>query len=238
MHLHVGTSGYSYDGWHGSFYPEKLKAADRLAHYGTVLSSVEVNNTYYRMPKKAVVAKWADDVPDDFRFVIKASRRITHFSRLKEPEDKLEFLFGSCDELGDKLGAVLFQLPPNFKADLERLESFLTALPPGRPVVFELRHDTWEDEAEAVTGLLRSHGAAGWCCADTEDGDPVLRSSADFGYLRLRRPDYDDAALRSWVERIREHDWERVFVFFKHEDAGAGPVLAQRFRELFGEAGS
>lgn len=234
MRLHVGTSGYSYKEWKGSFYPEDLSAKEFLSYYAERLGAVEINNTFYRLPKASVLENWAAQVPDEFRFSIKASRRITHFTRMKpEAREPLEYLLSTVETLGDRLGVLLFQLPPNLKLDVERLESFLTMLPDGTPAAFEFRHESWKDPA--VHDALRSRGAA-LVCADTEDSDgdePIVETGA-WGYLRLRRPDYSDADLQRWAARLRDTSWEHAFVFFKHEDEGAGPRMAAEFAEVFG----
>jgi len=228
----VGTSGYSYKEWKGIFYPEKLPQKEMLEYYATQLSTVEINNTFYRMPRASVVEGWGEKVPETFRFVFKASQRITHFKRLKNAEDETGYLIATLENLGDRLGAILFQMPPNMKKDLERLHDFLGTLPKGIKGALEFRHDSWRDDA--VFDALRAHNLA-WCIADTEkEDDTPMVSTADWGYLRLRRPDYDAAALDAWVERIGAQQWQYAFVFFKHEDAGAGPRLA---KELLAAAG-
>jgi uncharacterized protein YecE (DUF72 family) len=229
VELYVGTSGYSYKEWKGSFYPEDLPAKDMLSYYGRHLRAVEINNTFYRLPKASVLETWASQVPETFRFSIKASRRITHFARLNlEARDPTEYLLSTVRVLGDRLGVLLFQLPPNLKSDSDRLEGFLEMLPDGTPAAFEFRHETWKDEA--VYELLRERGMA-VVCADTDQSveDEALVPTASWGYLRLRRPDYDDGDLARWAERVRGTGWDRAFVFFKHEDEGAGPALASRF---------
>lgn len=234
MDLYVGTSGYSYDEWKGSFYPEDLSAKKMLSYYAERLNAVEINNTFYRLPKAPVLEGWADQVPEGFRFSIKASRRITHFARLKpEAREPTEYMMSTVASLGARLGVVLFQLPPNLQKDADRLAAFLDMLPAGAPGAFEFRHDTWTDEG--VRDLLRERGMA-LVCADTEESetDEPIVATASWGYLRLRRPDYDDADLARWAERVASTGWERAFVFFKHEDEGAGPRLAGRFRELAG----
>ena len=234
MQLHVGTSGYSYKEWKGPFYPEDLAAGDMLAWYAGRLGSVEINNTFYRMPKESVLASWAEQVGDDFRFSIKASQKITHHKRLKpEALDETTYLVNTLGALGAKLGVLLFQLPPNLKKDVARLEAFLGTLPPSLPVAFEFRHETWNDQE--VAEALRAHGAA-ICCADTEDSDEdtPIECTARFGYLRLRRPTYGEADLRRWADAIAAQPWERAFVFFKHEDEGAGPKMAMQFLEIAG----
>ncbi len=231
MDLYVGTSGYGYKEWKGPFYPEDLPAEDMLGYYGERLRTVEINNTFYRLPKVSVVESWASQVPPSFRFSIKASRKITHFKRLKNVEEETEYLARTAGRLGDRLGALLFQLPPNFGVDLERLKQFLGILPEGTPAAFEFRHESWNDEA--VHDLLRSHGVA-LCHADTEavDEEADLVSTASWGYVRLRRPAYGQEDLERWAARIHREAWTRAYVFFKHEDAGAGPRMAARFAEI------
>ena len=240
--LRAGTSGYSYKEWKGPFYPEKIKPADRLSFYAERLSTVEINNTFYRMPKRSVLEGWADQVGDDFRFSIKASRRITHFKRLKDTHEELGFLLGNLEALGERLGVVLFQLPPNLKCDLERLDTFLALLPDSLPAAFEFRHESWQ--REPVRERLRARNFATVAVdavdagdADPADGDarPELIRTADWGYLRLRRPDYDRAALASWARDIARCGWQRAFVFFKHEDEGVGPRMAVEFLQAAAE---
>jgi len=236
MQARVGTSGFAYKEWKGSFYPEKIAADRMLAFYGERFSTVEINNTFYRMPAPGVFERWAGEVPPAFTFVIKASRRITHEGRLKETDRAVAYLFETAAVLGERLGPVLFQLPPNFKKDVPRLKEFLSTIPPGRRAAMEFRHASWHDDE--VHEALRAHGAA-LCAADVDDGEDAseaapLVPTAGWGYLRLRRADYDDAALRDWIARIRAQAWSDVFVFFKHEDEGTGPRLAARFLELWG----
>jgi len=235
MELHVGTSGYSYKEWKGVFYPDDLSAADMLRFYGSRLSAVEINNTFYRLPTPSVLEAWCEQVPDTFRFSIKASRKITHFKRLKpEAADEARYLVDTVRTMGSRLGALLFQLPPNLKADVDRLSAFLDLLPPDVPAAFEFRHDSWRDGS--IREALRGRGAA-LVCADTEDSDddePIV-PTATWGYLRLRRPTYSDAELGRWAEAIRAQGWERAFVFFKHEDEGAGPRMAERFATVFSD---
>lgn len=230
MNVYVGTSGYSYPGWKGTFYPAKLPAKQMLGHYAAHFRTVEINNTFYRPPTVPVLESWAGQVPASFRFVLKAPQEITHVRRLRGAGDLAAALFASAAELGERLGPVLFQLPPDFAKDAPRLRAFLALLPEGRRAAFEFRHPSWFDDE--VSGILRDRGAA-LCLADA-DGDPKVppAATADWGYLRLRRADYDDAALRTWAERVRAQDWKDAFVFFKHEDAGKGPRLAARLQEI------
>jgi uncharacterized protein YecE (DUF72 family) len=234
VQLHVGTSGYGYKEWKGSFYPEDLAAADMLRYYGERLNAVEINNTFYRMPTVAVLESWAQQVPDLFRFSIKASQKITHRRRLKGAEEETDYLVRTVRALGPRLGVLLFQLPPNLKKDVGRLGTFLETVPRDIPTAFEFRHDTWMDDD--VYDALKAHGAA-LCCADTEEdeADAPLIATASWGYLRLRRPTYDRADLQRWATRIGEQPWERAFVFFKHEDEGAGPKMAEQFSSTYND---
>jgi uncharacterized protein YecE (DUF72 family) len=231
LEVRVGTSGYSYKEWNGRFYPEDLPDSGRLAFYSSRFGSVEINNTFYRMPSKDVVAKWGEQVSGSFVFVLKAPQRITHQKRLKGAEGEVEYFLNTASVLKERLGPILFQLPPFQKKDAQRLRDFLTLIPSGRKAAFEFRHPTWDDPE--VLEILREKGAA-LCLADTEESKaPETLSTASWGYLRLRRPDYDEGALRAWADRIRKEPWEEAFVFFKHEDEAKGPAFAARFQELF-----
>ncbi len=230
MRLFAGTSGFSYDGWTGTFYPEDLPADKRLAFYATQLPAVEINNTFYRMPKPELLAGWAAQVPAGFRFALKASQRITHIKRLREVDGEVKFLLGSARQLGDKLGPVLFGLPPNLKKDVPRLAAFLALLPSDTKAAFEFRNPTWMDPE--VHALLKSVGAA-LCIAEDEKGTTPFEATAPWGYLRLRREDYTEADLAAWAEKVRGAGWDEAYVFFKHEEEGAAPALARRFAEMF-----
>ncbi|MCP3903627.1 MAG: DUF72 domain-containing protein [Planctomycetes bacterium] len=230
MSILAGTSGYSYGEWKGTFYPKDIDAGELLAFYATKLPTVEINNTFYRMPRVGVLETWAQNVPEDFRFAIKASRRITHLKRLANTEEETAYILDTARTMGDRLGAVLFQLPPNLKKDLPLLESFLELLREDMRVAFEFRHPSWDDDE--VHDRLRSRNCA-LVIADVDDADPPdLVRTADWGYLRLRRAEYDAASLDAWIERLRAQDWSDAFVFFKHEDAAAGPRLADTFTEM------
>jgi uncharacterized protein YecE (DUF72 family) len=229
MQVLVGTSGYSYKAWKGSFYPEDLPADEMLRFYGTRFRTVEINNTFYRLPSEKLLSGWAEQVPADFRFVLKASRRITHQKRLKDAGEPLGYLLESSSALAERLGPTLFQLPPNMKKDLARLVGFLALLPNRWPAAFEFRHESWfEDD---VYEALGSRNAA-LCIADTDDGDAPVVSTADWGYLRLRRDRYTKRDLAAWAKRVRSQPWARAYVFFKHEDAGTGPKYAAEFDAL------
>ena len=226
----TGTSGYSYAEWKGNFYPEKMAARDMLRYYAERFPTVEINNTFYRMPKEALLNGWAEQVPESFTFVIKASKRITHDQRLKECDELLGYLFRVTSTLGPRLGPLLFQLPPNFKKDVPRLQSFFDAMPERRRVAVEFRHASWFDDE--VFETLRSRGAA-LCVADTgEEPAAPLVATTDWGYLRLRRENFSDDELRDWATRIREQPWRDAYVFLKHEEEGKGPKLAGRLMEL------
>jgi len=230
MNLYVGTSGYSYKEWKGTFYPEDLPEKQMLRFYGERFRSVEINNTFYRMPKPSVLESWAAEVPEDLKFVLKASQRITHMQRLKDVGDSVSYLLKVAVTLKERLGPLLFQLPPFLHKDLPRLREFLALLPSEPHAALEFRHESWLDPE--VFALLREHHAA-LCIAEAEEGLEIpFVSTADWGYLRLRRPDYGDAELKAWGKRIQEQNWRDAFVFFKHEDEGKGPEMARRFLEL------
>jgi uncharacterized protein YecE (DUF72 family) len=227
----VGTSGYSYKQWKGKFYPEKMKEPEMLGFYSRHFPTVEINNTFYRMPNRDVMARWAAEVPDSFTFVLKAPQRITHQKRLGDVASDLEYFLSTSDAMGPRLGPLLFQLPPYFKKDLPRLTSFLELLPAGRRAALEFRHESWFDDE--VKAALRARNAA-LCTADTEEGGAAgeTLATADWGYLRLRRVEYADDQLRAWADRIRAQPWQDAFVFFKHEDEATGPALADRLTAL------
>lgn len=231
MRLRTGTSGFSYPAWTGHFYPSGTKRPDMLAFYASRLGAVEINNTFYRMPKPDLLERWRAAAPEGFRFALKASRRITHHQRLRDAADSVDYLFRTADVLGERLGPFLFQLPPWLRRDVDRLAGFLEILPRGMRAAFEFRHASWFDDD--VFALLEDAGAA-LCIADAGgDHDAPVVATADFGYLRLRRQDYDLAALRSWAETTRLQPWREAYVFFKHEDEGAGPRMAGEFEALF-----
>jgi uncharacterized protein YecE (DUF72 family) len=230
MNLYVGTSGYSYKEWKGTFYPDDLPDKQMLHFYGERFRSVEINNTFYRMPKASVLEAWANQVPADFKFVLKASQQITHKQRLKDAGDSVSYLLEVAGALKKRLGPLLFQLPPFLRKDAPRLRDFLALLPPDRRASFEFRHQSWFDDE--IFGLLRDHQAV-LCIAEAEnDLEIPFESTADWGYLRLRRPDYGDPELKTWGERVRQKDWRDAFIFFKHEEEGKGPQMAKRFLEL------
>ena len=235
MRIAAGTSGFSYAAWKGPFYPEELKNGEMLRFYATRLPAVEINNTFYRMPKASVLAGWAEQVPEAFRFALKASRRITHFARLRDCAEETDYLVRTARTLGSRLGALLFQLPPNLKADLPRLEAFLELVPADVPAVFEFRHESWRDAA--VHGALRARGR-GLVHVDADDSEASAEvvCTSPLAYLRLRRESYADAHVAAWAARVAALPVEEALVFFKHEDAGAGPRLAEAFLTAAGAA--
>jgi uncharacterized protein YecE (DUF72 family) len=230
MRFFVGTSGYSYKEWKGSFYPEKLPAKEMLGYYAKAFSTVEINNTFYRMPAPSVLESWSMQVPENFRFVLKAPQAITHFKRLKDAEDSTERFVQVASVLKGRLGPLLFQLPPNFKKDLPRLGAFLDLIPAGTAVAFEFRHESWF--GDDVYARLRAKSCA-LCVADSEDlPAPDLVNTARWGMLRLRREEYSKQRLVEWVDKAKSQNWDEAYVFFKHEDSGTAPKFANRFLEL------
>ena len=233
MQLLAGTSGFSYKEWLGKFYPEKLPGDAMLRYYAERLKTVEINNTFYRMPAESMLARWVAEVPARFEFTLKAPRRITHEKRLREAEPDVAEFLRRAGALGEKLGVILFQLPPYLKKDLPRLKDFLALLPAGRRAAFEFRNESWH--AEDVYAALRERGAM-LCVTDTEEGDTPLVSTSDWGYLRLRRTHYDDIELRAWADRIATQPLARTYVYFMHEDDALGTRFALRLDELWREA--
>lgn len=232
MTVYIGTSGYAYKSWKGSFYPEDLTDKEMLRYYGERFRSVEINNTFYRMPSEKVLTSWYDQVPAGFAFVLKASRRITHFKRLKDVGEELAYLLRTSSGLQQKLGPTLFQLPPNLKKDLSRLQGFLALLPQGWRAAIEFRNASWFDDE--VYDALRSHNVA-LVIAETDEAAVPLVATASWGYLRLRRESYDEPQLVEWKERIAAQEWSDVFAFFKHEEKGTGPETAAQLVQLLSE---
>jgi uncharacterized protein YecE (DUF72 family) len=230
MKLHVGTSGYSYKEWKGNFYPEDLPAKEMLAYYSRRLPAVEINNTFYRLPQASMIQNWKEQVPKLFRFSIKASQRITHIKRINNVADETKYLLETAALLEERLGVVLFQLPPNMKKDTERLKTFLDLLSADTRSAFEFRHDTWVDDE--VFELLQAKNCA-LVVSDTDE-KPLTEiiNTATWGYLRLRRTTYDENDLLEWMKRVQAQKWNDAFIFFKHEDEGVGPKLAAKFLEL------
>jgi len=223
--LLAGASGYSFKEWKGNFYPEKIKPEEMLSYYAERIPTVEINNTFYQMPKVTVLESWAAATPERFRFAIKASRRITHMARLKAEEaaDSVAFLYRNLAALGEKRGPVLFQLPPFLKKDLPRLAEFLALLPDRHRAAFEFRNDTWF--ADDVYAALEEAGAA-LCLSEREDNaPPPLVETAPWGYVRLRLETYSDDDLRQWACRLEATSWRDIYVYFMHEPTA--PAYAQ-----------
>jgi uncharacterized protein YecE (DUF72 family) len=225
MRYLIGTSGYNYPEWRGSFYPEKLPAAKMLAFYAEQFTSVEVNYTFYRIPTEPLLAGWAKGTPDPFTFTLKAPRRITHDSKLQRCEDLTRSFCRTAGTLGSKLGALLFQLPPTFRRDDTVLGAFLELLPEGTRAAFEFRHPSWHDEA--VFDALRRHNVA-LCIADSEKMSTPIVATADYAYFRLRDEGYQRADIERWASVIRAQPISGdAFVYFKHEEQGKGPEFAK-----------
>ena len=230
MDVRAGTSGYSYKAWVGAFYPTGLPASEMLRHYAARFRTVEINNTFYRMPKASLLEGWAAQVPEDFQFALKAPQRITHQRRLQDVAEPVEQLVQTASVLRHRLGPILFQLPPFLKKDLPRLRDLLAMIPAGTRAAVEFRNVSWFDDE--TYSVLRERDAA-LCIADTGDkGDPPFVATAGWGYLRLRRENYDEGDLARWSALVRALPWSTAFVFFKHEDEAIGPKLAARFSEL------
>lgn len=223
----VGTSGYNYAEWKGSFYPDTISSKKMLPYYADRLPTVEINYTFYRMPTERLLRGWADATPGYFRFTLKAPRRITHDARLRECETVTSAFCEASATLGGRLAALLFQLPPSFKKDVSTLGGFLDALPPGARAAFEFRHASWHDDE--VYACLRQHGQA-LCVADSGRLSTPVVTTADHAYFRLRDEGYEDTDIDRWAETIvgATTSCEQVFVYFKHEDRGTGPVFARR----------
>lgn len=232
MKIYAGTSGFGYKEWKGKFYPQKIAPGKMLEFYAGRLPAVEINNTFYRMPRIEVLEGWAGQVPRDFLFTVKAPQMITHIKRLHGVREETRYLLGALGGLGARLGAVLFQFPASFKIDLPRLKDFLAQLPPKTPCAFDFRSPTWLNQ-----GTYDLLGEKKFClCQEDTDESPLreLVSTAPWGYLRLRRAAYSAADLEQWARKTGEQGWQRAFVFFKHEDdaAALGPALAERFNCL------
>jgi uncharacterized protein YecE (DUF72 family) len=229
MRVRVGTSGYAYKEWKGPFYPAKLPAAEFLRFYASKLETVEINNSFYRMPTEKVILDWGASVGDEFMFSIKAPQKITHMLKLANAEDVVAAFLRNVSVLDTKLGPLIFQLPPFLKKDLARFDAFATLLPSTMRIAFEFRHPSWfEDDA---IDRLRARKIA-LCAAESDElASPVI-ATADWGYMRLRRTDYTDDELAAWADKILAQPWKEAFVYMKHDD-GHAPDLAEKLRNLF-----
>lgn len=235
MRLLAGTSGYAFKEWKGVFYPSDLKNDAMLGFYAGKFPTVEINNTFYRLPKESVLLDWASQVPDSFTFAIKASQRITHYARLKpDCESAVEFLLRNTTALGGRMGPVLFQLPPNLKKDLDRLRIFLDMLPFDRRFTIEFRHESWFDDD--VLDALRARDVAMCVTEQAEFASPVVATTS-WGYMRLHRPDYGDARLAEWAKQLADQQWSEAYVFFKHDHVeGSGPPAVESFTRSFAQS--
>ena len=234
MRTWVGTSGYNYPEWKGSFYPEKLPAAKMLPYYAERFATVEINYTFYRVPNEKILAGWSRETPAGFKLTLKAPKRITHIAKLKDCADLLQYFLRTAATLGPKLGAILFQLPPYFRKDLAVLDDFLAQLPQGTCAAFEFRHASWLDPE--VFARLRAKNLA-LCIADSEKFSTPLEITADYGYFRLRDEGYTGEDLKRWAATIRERAGAcgDVFVYFKHEEAGTGPEFCRVLMDALGQ---
>jgi uncharacterized protein YecE (DUF72 family) len=221
----VGTSGYNYPEWRGTFYPEKFSTNKMLAFYAERFPTVEINYTFYRMPTETLLQGWADGTPERFTFTLKAPRRITHDAKLQRCEDATQAFCRTAKTLGPKLAVLLFQLPPNFKKDADVLRGFLELLPEGTRAAFEFRHASWLD-AE-IFDALRARNVA-LCVADSEKMSTPVEVTADYAYFRLRDEGYQPADIAKWAQTIKGLPPRDAFVYFKHEEQGLGPEFAQR----------
>lgn len=226
----IGTSGYNYPEWKGTFYPADLPASKMLAFYAARFPTVEINYTFYRLPTEKLVAGWAAGTPSPYKLTLKAPKRITHDKRLRDAGELLRVFCHVAGTLGDKLGVLLFQLAPNFTIDLAVFDAFLAELPPGAKAALEFRHPSWFDAA--VYDRLRARNLA-LCIADSEKLSTPVVATANYGYFRLRDEGYDDADIVRWADTIRAHQdrWKDTFVYFKHEESGKGPEFARRLIE-------
>lgn len=231
MNRWIGTSGFQYAEWKGTFYPEDMSAAKMLPYYAERLSTTEINYTFHRIPSGKSIEGWYQATPERFKFSLKAPQKITHFAKLRNCGDTLRFFHQVITDLEGKLGCVLFQLPPGLKKDTSLLQTFLLDVPEGMRCAFEFRHASWFEEE--IYDLLRAKNLA-LCIADSEKLSTPDVATADYGYLRLRREDYQEADVARWAEAIKakEGKWSDAFVYFKHEESGIGPKLATRMMEM------
>jgi len=229
----VGTSGYNYPEWRGSFYPDKMPTTKMLPYYAEHFPTVEINYTFYRAPTEKILAGWDSETPARFKLTLKAPQRITHHRRLKDCAEPLQFFLKTAATLGPKLGALLFQLPPNLKKDLPRLDAFLADLPEGVCAAFEFRHESWLDPE--VYARLKARNLA-LCVADSEKLSTPVEITADYAYFRLRDEGYTPKDIVAWARTIREKTSKchEVYVYFKHEEEGKGPEFARLLIDALG----
>jgi uncharacterized protein YecE (DUF72 family) len=229
----VGTSGFQYSEWKGTFYPEDLSAAKMLPFYAERFTTTEINYTFHRIPAPKTIENWCKLTPEIFRFSLKAPQKVTHFARLRDCGDTVDYFYDIVSGLGARLGPILFQLPPNLKKDVALLERFTECLPASMRAAFEFRDSSWFD-AE-VFALLRRRNAC-LCVADSEKLTAPFESTADWGYLRLRREDYQISDVACWTEKVKlqSEKWSDAFIYFKHEESGIGPKLAKQMLDALG----
>lgn len=229
MRVFVGTSGYSYKEWKGSFYPEKFSEKNMLGYYSERFNTVEINNTFYKMPKKDVLLSWKNQVNDEFRFVIKANKRLTSFKSVEDIRESFKWFNDNINVMEKNLGVVLFQFPKFIKQNMEKLEGLLSLIPGTMKSAFEFKSNTWF--TEEVYNLLRNRNSALTISETDDENNPELIQTADWGYLRLRRTDYDTNLLKDWSEKIHKQNWNETYIFFKHEDEALGPKYAMEFNK-------
>jgi uncharacterized protein YecE (DUF72 family) len=230
LSIWIGTSGYNYPEWKGSFYPENLPVAKMLPYYAERFPTVEINYTFYRAPNEKILAGWSSATPERYKLTLKAPKRITHDSRLRDSGDRVRQFLETASGLGPKLGALLFQLPPNLKKDLALFDAFLDMLPPRVCAAFEFRHTSWLDEE--IYARLRARNLA-LCVADSEKLSTPVEITADYAYFRLRDEGYTNDDIARWAQTIAEKtsDCGEVYVYFKHEEEGKGPEFARMLME-------
>ena len=232
-HVRIGTSGWHYKHWVGRFYPDRWPASKMLQYYEEHFDTVEINNSFYRLPVESALEAWRDSTPPNFLFAVKGSRYLTHMKKLKDPDAGIEKFFSRADLLKKKLGPIVFQLPPNFGINPERLETFLDALPKHHRYAFEFRDPSWE--SKEIYDLLRSRNAA-WCAWHLASYESPIEVTADFAYVRLHGPGgkyqgrYTDAALKHWANRIKT--WPDTYVYFDNDDSAYAAFNAQRLRQF------
>jgi uncharacterized protein YecE (DUF72 family) len=229
MKIAIGTSGFQYPEWRGKFYPETLSTAKMLAFYAERFCTTESNYSFRRIPSEKTIENWSRGTPPGFRFSLKAPQRITHFAKLRDCAETVEFFWSVVRGLDEKLGAILFQLPPSLEKDVPLLAAFLEELPAGMRAAFEFRHESWFDDE--VFATLHQKGAA-LCTAESSDLATPRVATAPFGYLRLRREDYATSDLTDWARWVREQKWKAAFLYFKHEELAVGPKFAIEMRSL------
>lgn len=235
MELWIGTSGFQYAEWKGTFYPEKMPAGKMLPFYAERFSTTEINYTFHRIPSGKTIEGWFKATPERFKFALKAPQKVTHFARLRNCADTMRFFHQVVLDLETKLGPVLFQLPPTLKKDAALLSAFMAEVPEGMRAAFEFRDPSWFDDE--VYGILKEKNIA-LCIAESEKLSTPAVATADYGYLRLRREDYQKDDVARWSETVKAHEaaWSDAFIYFKHEESGIGPKLAAHMMELQGGA--